>query len=274
VAPRHVFHGILLSSLVDSCRSHRARPRFACSDSPSRGPAFVPRARTPPSSNVVLPDRAPDGGCEFLICSLSFAPLDAPRPDTVDVVTALLQNYNAPPTFLTERLQSVTHSYGSRKFNGNRYGNRYIPVALGRRDLQIPRGIASWFHFLCKNISVQTNLAGETRIVDPLPRSETSSQSDATWIKGGFYLTWGPGRGNETCTTLICFGAHFDLTQRFGYLASHPSWVDAVNSPFNLFLIVLDELFLVLDNKVWDLSDVFRTMEMVSECTQSAGRLE
>ena len=87
-------------------------------------------------------------------------------------------------------------------------------------------------------------------------------------------MTLGPGRGIETCTTIICFGAHSDLTKRFEYLASHPSWLDAVKSPFNLFLIVLEELFLVLDNKVWDLSDLFRTMETVSEYSQSSTHLE
>jgi hypothetical protein len=37
-----------------------------------------------------------------------------------------------------------------------------------------------------------------------------------------------------------------------------------VHSPFNLFVIVLEQLFLTLDSKVWDLSDVLRTMETVS----------
>jgi hypothetical protein len=133
--------------------------------------------------------------------------------------------------------------------------------------------IVSWFHVLCKNITIETNRANETRIVDPMPHPQALSQSDTTWIKAGFFLTWGLGRGNEVCTTLVCFGAHLDLERRFEHLGSHRSWLDAVNSPFNLFLIVLDELFLVLDNKVWDLSDVFRTMEMVNECTQPTSYL-
>jgi hypothetical protein len=111
---------------------------------------------------------------------------------------------------------------------------------------------------------VHTNESGETRIENTRPTAARLSQADGTWIKSGFFLTWGPEKSsNEICTTLICFGAHTDLKERFEYLAYHSSWLDAVQCPFNLFVILLEQLFLTLDSKIWDLSDVFRTMEGV-----------
>jgi hypothetical protein len=89
------------------------------------------------------------------------------------------------------------------------------------------------------------------------------SQSEGTWIKQAYFLCSGPCRGTEDSVTLICFGAHPALEQRFEYLRLHPSWIECVKSPLTLFVIVLDELFHVLDNQVWKLLDVFRTMEMV-----------
>ncbi|KAH7092510.1 hypothetical protein FB567DRAFT_545656 [Paraphoma chrysanthemicola] len=202
----------------------------------------------------------------------SFAPPDGPSADTVDVVSALLQHYKAPPAFLMERLQSVAHSCGSRVTNGNNYGNEY-GIALAREVTDLSR-IASWFHFLCKDLAVHTNQSGETRIEDTRPTAAILSQADGTWIKSGFFLTWGPGRSNEICITLICFGAHTAIKERFEDLAYHSSWLDAVQSPFNLFVIVLEQLFLTLDGKIWDLSDVFRTMEgeiLLQAMSQSEG---
>jgi hypothetical protein len=64
--------------------------------------------------------------------------------------------------------------------------------------------------------------------------------------------------------TLICFGASISLQQRFERLASNSTWRDAVHGPYNLFVIILDELFIQADGLVWSLSDVFRAIEEVS----------
>jgi hypothetical protein len=64
--------------------------------------------------------------------------------------------------------------------------------------------------------------------------------------------------------TLICFGASIALQQRFERLASNSAWTEAINDPYNLFVIILDELFLQVDGIVWSLSDVFRSVEEVS----------
>jgi hypothetical protein len=63
---------------------------------------------------------------------------------------------------------------------------------------------------------------------------------------------------------LICFGAPPSLIQRFERLASHAKWRDALNDPYILFVIVLNDLFLQVDGILWGLSSGFRGMEYVS----------
>ena len=63
--------------------------------------------------------------------------------------------------------------------------------------------------------------------------------------------------------TLICFGPAPSLVSRFLRLASHARWVDAVDDPYGLFVIALNELFLYTDDIAWRLADVFRSFEMV-----------
>jgi hypothetical protein len=91
---------------------------------------------------------------------------------------------------------------------------------------------------------------------------------DWSWIRAGFFLKWFPldssNASNHSCTTLICFGASISLQQRFERLASNSTWTDAVCDPYNLFVIILDELFIQADGLVWNLSDVFRAIEEVS----------
>jgi hypothetical protein len=94
------------------------------------------------------------------------------------------------------------------------------------------------------------------------------NQMDWSWIRAGFFLKWFPLSSsypsNHTCMTLICFGASISLQQRFERLASNSTWRDAVHDPYNLFVIILDELFIQADGLVWSLSDVFRAIEEVS----------
>ena len=42
-----------------------------------------------------------------------FAPLDEPTPETVKGLVRLFKHYSVPADFLRERIQSVTHSFGT-----------------------------------------------------------------------------------------------------------------------------------------------------------------
>jgi hypothetical protein len=102
------------------------------------------------------------------------------------------------------------------------------------------------------------------------PHTNSQSHSDQSWIQGGFFLKWFPLSQGDTnsSVTLVCFGPSHSLVNRFLRLAAHDGWRDAVDDPYGLFVIVLNELFLNTSGILWRLSDVFRSFEMVRDNTQ------
>ncbi|KIW19460.1 hypothetical protein PV08_00032 [Exophiala spinifera] len=61
-----------------------------------------------------------------------FAPLDYPDSGTASTLLTLFEHFSIPTTFLYERVQSVTHSFGHEELDNGAF--------------------RSWFHFLCKAI--------------------------------------------------------------------------------------------------------------------------
>ncbi|OAQ67202.1 corA-like mg2+ transporter protein domain-containing protein [Pochonia chlamydosporia 170] len=186
-----------------------------------------------------------------------FSPLDLSGDRTL---LGLFQHYGIPADFLTERLRSVTQANSTRILpDGSR---------------------ASWFHYLCKNLDVgyptQKPHSGYTstglEIIelhgDNQVRSKQFKNDNWTWLRSAFFLKSGGseirlenGPTSKPCTTLICFGAPKSLEKRFEDLATSPSWTQCVDAPYNLFVIVLDELFLEMDEQAWRLAGVFRGVE-------------
>jgi hypothetical protein len=134
-------------------------------------------------------------------------------------------------------------------------------LLLNRECLSVT---VAWFQVLCKNINVVVRDEKHV-VVDPRPQaaSDDDSHAEGTWIKQKYFLSWGRGRGIEKCTTLICFGTHRDLTLRFEHLSTNSAWKESVDSPYTLFVIVLDELFKLLDGQVWKMLDVIKDLEKV-----------
>ncbi|KAL2354960.1 hypothetical protein BJ546DRAFT_1061247 [Cryomyces antarcticus] len=187
-----------------------------------------------------------------------FAPLDVPQAESANGHLALYERFAVPTAFLSGRLQSVSKSFGACR---DEHGTE-----------------TSWFHFLAKNLTVQ-KLDNRLRIVDPYPSSHPlhRSQVSYNWIKSGYFLSSG-GTGNAG-VTLVCFGASQALVQRFERLLSHPAWEDVLREPFVLYEIVVDELYLQLDNLAWSLADVFReiesgTLNRAGERDAAAGSIE
>jgi hypothetical protein len=180
-----------------------------------------------------------------------FAPLDLHNPWVSLTVLGLVKQYGIPPAFLSERLQSVTHSFGHRK---------------QRDDVEL-----TWFHFLSKDITI-------------LPRNEHSDQfsktkrgktgtvtqthADYAWVRSSFFLRVEPQQSNTESMTqntviLICFGSSFELQSRFRDLLNNINWSEAVKDPFTLLSIVIEDLSIRVDNIGWNLADVFRNEETV-----------
>jgi hypothetical protein len=179
-----------------------------------------------------------------------FAPLDLPDNSTAVGILRLVEGFSIPLAFLSERIQSVPHSFGTRTS---------------------PDGAeCSWFHYLCKNITVERDRSDPRKVTirNPVVRSDTKaqSQSDYSWLRSAYFLRVEPNRHQSRspgAVTLLCFGAPTSLQHRFERILNHPDWEDAIRDPYILLDIVFDELYRQLDGIVLSLSEVFGGMESV-----------
>lgn len=126
------------------------------------------------------------------------------------------------------------------------------------------RELASWFHFLCKNVTIYSIPGQPSRIADP--RGNVLSQGDWTWIRTSVFLRWSDCRDADKATvTLIIFSASLEMRERCTRLwASDLARV--LVDPFSLFVICLDELWLQAQGIVNNVRDEFSKLERVTPC--------
>jgi len=174
-----------------------------------------------------------------------FAPLDLPTEANTPGFLWLFKHYSLPTAFLSERLQAVANSFGALN--------------------DIDGYNCSWFHYLCKNITLHRHHAdGPSWISDPRPDVPQMRQADWTWIRSGYFLRWTADlNSNVVEVTLICFEASSSLKHRFRNLQLPASCKNAIDDPWSLFVVVLDELFLQMSETVWDVSEAFGEIETV-----------
>ncbi|EEP79687.1 predicted protein [Uncinocarpus reesii 1704] len=190
-----------------------------------------------------------------------FLPLDL--PELSGGLQPLFEHYGIPPDFIVERLHEVTQSSGS-----------YVS----------PEGsYVSWIHTLCR--SIPSGLKWVRRMPDSpsaVPQSLLGDQSSRlSWLRSAYVLRWDPAPRNAPrepeienrassasssssssgSVTLICFGAPFTVMERFRKQAASDTWTQAVEHPFQIWLIVLDELYRQMDAQAWNLADRFRGVE-------------
>ena len=125
-----------------------------------------------------------------------------------------------------------------------------------------------WFHVLGKNINVDKGESGNPVIRDPShPHQSHLSQSDYGWNRAGFFLTWKQALDLPalTETTLLCFGAPSSLMERFKCMRLSENWKKNLQDPYSVLVVVLNDLFLQIDNILWSLSSVYRLQESVSQ---------
>jgi hypothetical protein len=132
---------------------------------------------------------------------------------------------------------------------------------------------------------------------------QDQSQSSYSWLRSAFYLKWGPAHdplasadpttgsslsenpdsdspvtsidttqshavdksSERKCVTLICFSPPSQLIDRFKRLLRNKEWRNVLENPFDLWIVVIDELFALMDAQAWNLADVFRGIERVSQ---------
>ena len=187
-----------------------------------------------------------------------FAPLDLPDNSTAQALFKLFQAHGVPSEFVSERLQAVAHSFGTK--------------------VDLDGSESSWFHFLCKNISLERSEHDPKQVQIKNPwemqqfqsKKEDQSQADYSWIRAAFFLKSETTDASSPkvktqggMVTLLCFGASDALVQRLSKLLQRSSWTDLIEDPYLLYTIVLDELYLQLDGMAWRLNEVFGSMEKV-----------
>ncbi|KAL8773577.1 MAG: hypothetical protein Q9209_001682 [Squamulea sp. 1 TL-2023] len=166
----------------------------------------------------------------------SFAPLDLAHSSTGVGISALFDHYHIPPDFISQRLESVTHSFSA--------------IDEGPVD--------SYFHFLCKHVTLNVNDRA-LGIADP--RGTVLSQGDWTWIRTSVFMRWNNCNDNDLATvTLIFFSFSQELRDRCQRL-----WETDVSmvlvDPFSLFVICFDELWLQAQSIVRNVGTVFNRLE-------------
>ncbi|XRM46719.1 hypothetical protein ABZX51_009748 [Aspergillus tubingensis] len=176
------------------------------------------------------------------VLRIIFSPLDLPSSATAEGLLWLFDHYDAPSAFLAGRLRSVTHSFGAlNSINGYN---------------------CSWFHYLCKNITVTHDAHGNARISDPRPGAPQMQHGDSTWIRSGYFMRWAVSSNRGPEVTLLCFEASKSLKERLKDISSSSIPTTVVRDPYSLFAIIFEELSLQMDNTVWDVMDVFRQIEL------------
>ncbi len=188
-----------------------------------------------------------------LTLSSRLAPLDLPLPNSKTQFLDLFRVLNIPSAFSNERVNSVSHSFGT---------------------IADAEGTCTWFHFLCKNITVSNN--NETPGVTYFPGADhfarrhptnhsvlqaTLPQADYSYIKSGFCLRTTVDGG----TTLVCFGATPPVEARLRTLTTRSAACrDAIVEPYILIDTILDGLYHDVDRNVWNMNKIFGAFEHVS----------
>ncbi|KAL9088172.1 MAG: hypothetical protein Q9165_006299 [Trypethelium subeluteriae] len=177
-----------------------------------------------------------------------FAPLDVATETNAGGLLRLFRYLAVPSDFLNERIHSVT---------------------------------CLWFHFLCKDIEVDEH--DEIKYRDINPNHLNLSQADYVWQRAGFFLSWrdyynlalSDGRRLSEIedhspqqqhrfdnVTLCCWGVPQAMEERFAEIAYSGDWKNALEDPFVLVTIILDQLFSLVDKQKQNLRRAVNKIEL------------
>ncbi|KAI9682828.1 MAG: hypothetical protein M1822_006318 [Bathelium mastoideum] len=145
----------------------------------------------------------------------------------------------------------------------------------------IASDVGLWFHFLCKDIEVDEHDAIRYRDVNP--NHLNLSQADYLWQRAGFFLSWqdnhdlafNDGRRLSEDedhnpqqqhrfdnVTLYCWGVPRAMEERFAGIACSRDWKEALEDPFVLVAIILDQLFSLMDKQKRNLRRAVNKIEL------------
>lgn len=141
--------------------------------------------------------------------------------------------------------------------------------------------VAIWFHFLCKNIRLESN--NTISQISGKGVNARLSNADFSWQKAAFVVKFRdtradtqpvltPGGTSEPSPieprfediSCCCWGGPYAMKQRFSDIAQNNSWTEVLEDPFMLTDVVLDQLFLLFDEQVRNIAVVLGRIESVS----------
>ncbi|KAL9120422.1 MAG: hypothetical protein Q9187_003024, partial [Circinaria calcarea] len=96
------------------------------------------------------------------------------------------------------------------------------------------------------NIELDQQQGAGWRIRDPRPDKATLSQGDWTWLRSGYFLQWRTPTTtdpNDGSVVITIFSAPSSLRKSFEHLLPRSNWEQAILDPFNLLVVVLDNMF-------------------------------
>ncbi|KAF7195772.1 Notoamide biosynthesis cluster protein M' [Pseudocercospora fuligena] len=186
------------------------------------------------AAELITRDRSPHCDLRVVIARLS-----ATQLAEHNAMQSIFRHYDFPTSFLSDRIQAVTHAFGARPSTKN----SLVEIA--------------WSHFLCKE--VKSNWDEHQRRRGPY--TDKTFTDSPRWRRCDAFLHVRSRDDGSRCVTLLCFGASQPLVERFNRLLANGSWNDAVKEPFLLFSIVYEDLYTQLDAIAWTLADVFRPVE-------------
>lgn len=211
------------------------------------------------------------------------SPLDLPEPRTADEFTQLFKLLDVPTAFLSERFQSVSHSFGGSLRSGALHN--------------------TWFHFLSRHPNIDEY--NRLRVVDPA--GTLNSKPPALWDRFGCYLKIdldahsstldattsnrglvespvsisgpnssacisssksqagttlrSPPSNWKRCVTFVCFGSTQDIRDRLQNLLKKGNVHDILHDPYVLIDILIDELYQLVTVHMKLLRNEFRDIE-------------
>lgn len=125
-------------------------------------------------------------------------------------------------------------------------------------------GCCSWFSFLYKNISIKQGHGRLPEVDQRVPGfghgTHALPQADYSWLVSSFFLRVHEDGG----VVLVCFGAPPEVRRRIEGFLDSGKWHDVKANPYVLFDLVLEGLYLAVDEMVWNMNAIFGPLEHVS----------
>lgn len=188
------------------------------------------------------------------------APLDVPASNSKVEFRRLFEYLEVPSAFVSERLQSVRHSFGGRKD--------------GRKLT------ATWFHFLCRRPNIE-----EYERLRKRDYGNRDGMYLSQWDRFALFMRvqhskeakdsgdedHGQPEEQAPRVELVLFGAEDDMKTRLRQLVGSEGWKEVLRDPYILLDVILDELYLSMDRNVQDVSRLFGAIESVSVIEHRCG---